>query len=167
MKTIRFALLLPFIIAAFFAFTGCDAILEVFYPEFATTRGGNISIWAHFEMYPSEISSNNVYLYGQIIDTSTKSGGVVQETEAEPVFYYVEEKSGTYWVVEGNLDFSNVEDGDYEVLVWLEQNGDDQPYGLNEPTEQAKLNGTGGTIFSFPNTSSSDGLYGEVFVPLN
>jgi hypothetical protein len=167
MKKIRIALPLLVIITALFAFTGCDAILEVFYPEFATAKGGNISIWAQFEMQPSEISSNNVYIYGQIIDTSTKSGGVVRELETEPVLYYVEEKSGSYWIVEGNLDFLDIEDGNYEVLVWLEQTGDDEPSGQNEPSEYAKRNDTGDTVFSFPGTSASEWLYGEVFVPLN
>ena len=151
------------IIAVLIALSGCDAVLEAFYPEFATSKSGEnvIGVTATFEMYPSEIVGKGQYIAGQLIDQ--KSGVVVQKVAAEPVWNW---NDAIFWSIEGNLDFYEVEDGEYEVLVWFEQDGDNAPYGVNEPTDYA-VNSAGGTVFALPSKVASGGwLYGEAFIPL-
>jgi len=148
-------------------FSGCDAVLEVFYPEFAYGKGdvSVISIWAQIDMYPGELSGSSQYIAGRVIDMD--SSEVVRELGVEPRWNWIEEKNLIYWRLEGNLDFSGIEDGEYEIMVWLEQNGDGNPYGANEPYIYATNNADGSTTFFVPGDQSSDGwLFGEARVPL-
>lgn len=164
MKKIQ-ATFIILLVGGMLVLSGCDAILEVFYPEFAYESGENvISIWIEFDMYGDQLSSGNPYFAGQLIET--KSSNVVRQKAIDPFWHLIGEKNSTYWHLEGNLDFYGVEDGEYEVLVWLEQSGDDKPYGANEPYVYAANGGDAVTTFSFPSDRASDGwLYGNAISP--
>jgi hypothetical protein len=160
MKKIQAAILIA-VVAGLLVLSGCDAVLEVFYPEFAYQSGENvISIYIGFNMYPNQLSGDNQYFVGRLVNS--KSGTVVR---SDPFWHWIEEKNNLYWHLEGNLDFYGVDDGDYQVEIWLEQNGDGEPGGANEPMVNATIGGM--STFAFPNTSASDGwLYGEAISPL-
>lgn len=163
MKSIRTAIL---ICIALFALSSCDAVLEVFYPEFAASKDGEnvVSVRADFYIYETEITGSNPYIAGMVRDLNSS-----KEIKAysEPSWYWNEDKSGTYWHIEGNIDFRDVPDGEYDVLIWFEQNGDREPGGENEPSKLAMRSDDGSTIFTFPSSASSGGwLYGEVEFPL-
>jgi len=166
MKKIQAALLL---VAALTLLTlsGCDKILESFYPEFAQ-KANAISIWAEFKMYPSQIYGSNPYIAGRIYETADPLT-IVRENFNQPIYDWIEDKTGLgYYSVNANLDFNDIADGDYRVLVWLEQNGDGLPYGVNEPSANATNLANSSETFSFPNAfGSEDWLYGEVSEPLH
>ena len=155
------------ILTAVLLLSGCDAVLEAFYPEFAYSKGDDnvISIFAEFNLYPNQVYGKNQYLVGRVIEK--KSDEVVRELRGGLAWHWVEQKNLLYWRVVGNLDIYGVEDGSYEVLVWLEQDGDGEPYGADEPWTYAK-NKTNGTItFTFPDANAPGGwLDGEATAPL-
>ena len=154
--------------AAVLLLSGCDAVLEVFYPEFAYSKGDDnvISIFAEFNLYPNQVSGNNQYLVGRVIE-KTSPDEVVRELRGGLTWHWVDQKNLLYWRVVGNLDIYGVKDGSYEVLVWLEQDGDGEPYGANEPWTYAKNENNGTITFTFPDANAPSGwLYGEATVPL-
>ena len=155
------------LVAGLLLLSGCDAILEVFYPEFAFDKGGNnvISIWTGFDMYPGQLSTGSQYIIARLLETGTDD--VVREIAIDPFWHWIEEKNNLYWQLEGNLDFYGVEDGEYRVVVWLEQSGDDNPNGPNEPSVNAVNTADGSVYFSLPSADAPDGwLFGEAISPL-
>ena len=149
--------------------SGCNAILEVFYPEFAigNTNENVISIWAEFYLYPEQLIGTGQYIAGQVIDTQSKTERVVQELGVEPTWHRVNEKNNEHWRLAGNLDFRGVENGDYKVRIWLEQNRDNIFDPETERSIFAKADATGTIFFSFPSEKASNGwLYGEAMVSL-
>lgn len=126
----------------------------------ATTSA--ISIYIGFELYSDQIFAGNPYFVGRLIET--ESATVVCELGAEPTWSWIEEQSQAYWRLEANMDFTNVAGGVYEVLVWIEQDGDGTPYGSNEPYVYA----TGaGDVTTFSVQADGSWLYGEAIFSLS
>jgi len=164
MKTIRTAILITIVL---FTLSSCDAVLEIFYPEFASKGDGYaVSIRAEFNMYPDEVYGTGQYFAAQIIDLYTRE--VVRQVAAEPYFNWIEEKTAIYWRIEGNIDFYDVPDGEYEVLVWLEQDGDGEPYGPDELYMYAtRYDSFQPNVFSLPEDADEYGwAYGEALLTL-
>lgn len=163
----RQAAIIVALIAALLALSGCaDAILEVFYPEFAPDSGGEsvISIWVEFNMYEDQLSGTGQYVAGQLIDTTTSE--VVFQAGMDPFWHYIGDKYNPYWHIEGNLDFYGVKDGEYWVLVWLEQGGNNQPFGPGEPYKYAINVDSGNDTFVVPGKSSDGWIFGDAISPL-
>ena len=59
------------------------------------------------------------------------------------------------------------EDKTLLTLLWLEQDGDNEPFGFNEPYEYAINIDTNGDIFAVPGDSGDGWILGEAVSPLN
>ena len=158
------------------AFSGCDAILEAFYPEF--TAGGaagggenGISVWVEIQL-PAE---------GLPADVDPKIGGILLNLNNDvfdEVFMYPEwnwDDAAATWSLSTNIDFYGVAgDEEYQVLVWLELNDDYEPNWGEEPQAFAewvtwddanKADIPMGPRFPFPNDEGLTWLNGGAFVP--
>ena len=174
---------------ALIAFTGCDPILEAFYPEF--TAGGEngggdkgISVWVEVEV-PAEGLGDIDPIIGAVLVEPLAPGVQGEPTPvggnydgaafSKPDWTYDDEAAT--WILSAALDFFNLADGDYQVLVWLETTGDYKPAPVFEGTEpqatatwywwnEAGEPSDEGNVFMFPNTYQAKWLEGYAFIPL-
>jgi PKD repeat protein len=172
-----------------FAFSGCDAILEAFYPD--ETAGGSqgggengISVWVEIEI-PAEGLGELEPIIGAVLveplepgvqSEPTPVGGTYDNAEfVIPDWTY--DDVATTWILTASVDFYGLVDDDYQVLVWLETTGDYKPAPVFEGTEprataiwvwwdEDDMPQDKGDVFMFPNEFQAKWLEGYAFIPL-
>jgi hypothetical protein len=112
-------------------FTGCDAILEAFYPEFGEDAFGDREIAVEVE-------------FDFVLDGSSKSimiavVPIVKDADGNPKIDFEGiwlqsrwDPSSAYFTV----NFTPLKEGAYRVFVWYDANGDELP-GWDEPSTEA------------------------------
>jgi hypothetical protein len=172
-KTRIFAVIVSLLILL--AFSGCDAILEAFYPEF--TAGGKdggdngISIWVDIEL-PAD---------GLPEDADPKIAAILLNTDFDffdEMYVFPEwnwDDGTATWILSASIDFYGVaSDEEYQILVWLEINDDYEPNWGEEPQafaewvlwdDAAKEDIKMGPFFPFPNEENLNWLNGYAFIP--
>lgn len=132
MKTLR-RIGIIVIVALALAFTACDDILEVIYPEFASDEGVDfgIGVWIQIEV-PADQVTGDPLLAGSVERIDPDGHAYVIEESYD--FVYPE----WIWGDQGNLrlqgfiEFGITDPGEYRVQIWLETNNNQWP-DFDEP----------------------------------
>jgi len=178
MKKIKLFGLVAILIVSF-AFTGCDAILEAFYPEFRTNFGGGGDGGNNITIFVEVIPGTDVEGDPQIavLVEDRWSGERITDAFVWPFWN---------WNQDGKLFFTaNVElfgipgdadnPRDYRVVAWLENTIDGSGNWIangspdyDEPLRDAEWfpfdDGVSTPDFSFPNEANTNWIYGEAFL---
>jgi hypothetical protein len=136
------------VLLALFAFSGCDPILEAFYPEFTAggTEGGGengISVYIEIELPPDGLGEESEPTIGAVLTKPVPAAEPGQPKpkpelvgEAQFVFPdWVWDDYSSTWILTAIFDFYGIGAGDYQVLTWLDLDGDYKPnFDGSEPT---------------------------------
>jgi hypothetical protein len=128
------------ILALLLLLTGCDAILESMFPEFADTDTYTINVEVELEkLFPLQPETQ---LAGVVVPIDTPIGDItgMGATAFDPWF---NDWGGS---LEGFLYFDGVLEGDYWVYVWIDYNGDGI-YNDSQAPEPARWWDTGEPTF--------------------
>ncbi len=127
------------VLALLLLLTGCDAILESMFPEFADPDTYTINIEVELErFFPLQAETK---LAGIVLpDGSPTPGTGTEATAVDPWF------SDWGGVMEGYLYFDGINKGDYWVYVWIDYNGDGI-YNDSQAPEPARWWDTGDLTF--------------------
>ncbi len=128
------------LVVSLLLFTGCDQILEAFYPEYGDTGGrsgdntiqirvdldralgdANTEIWAKLEYAFGDYENENrdLFLYDQ---------------SAWPMIEWDDKGEPKYYV---NFDFWGLEDAEYRVIVWVDKDPKNWVPDWDEPQMEA------------------------------
>jgi len=139
--------------------SGCDAILEAFYPEFGENFGGS--------------GGNNIRVFVEVkpgIDPGDPQIAVLLENRQTDEVSHIQtvwpfwnwDESGDLFLT-ANVEIFNVPDGEYRVVAWLERTTGDNAYNgfpdSDEPQREAEWYPPGSSeptnSFYFPNESGN------------
>ncbi len=153
-----------------FVLSGCDEILEAFYPDFGKNAGGN-EIRVDVDISP-ELANWDVRVYGRVESANLDPG--------DPDYFHMDINvpiDFSQYDEQGNpipkafLDFWGIPNGEYKVLVWLDNNGNQVPDPSDEPVTFAKWNDSEDPntenftdIFYFPNHFDWSTISGNAFL---
>ena len=128
MKTLR-RIGIIVIVALALAFTACDDILEVFYPDFASDEGVDfgIGIWIQIEV-PADQVTGDPLLAGRV---ETMWGEVIGGSERFVYPEWIWDDRGNL-LLQGFIEFGITDPGEYRVPIWLETNNNEWP-DFDEP----------------------------------
>ena len=125
------------IVLALFAFAGCDAILEAFYPEFAEgQRGGEfaIGLWAEIIIPGGQgLPGGDPMIGAKAVNAWGSESAPVAEAYMYP--NWGENEHGDT-VFSAYIELFIAEPGDYRVVVWGESDGNKKA-DWNEPQADA------------------------------
>lgn len=116
--------------------SGCDAILEGFFPEFADT--------------------NSIDVYVQINDTPVVVALIPYDDTDNPMADKIEKQ--TWYSTGFNASFDGLPEGKYQIYVWYDQNSDGK---ANEGLARgyARILGSSVTNFIFDSSSTDGDFY--------
>ena len=132
MKTLRRIGILVIVTLAF-AFTACDDILEVFYPDFAENPDElnfGIGINVRIELPEEEAAASGVS--GKQVEIPLIAGFVEDANSGEPLFPPKMKEPDWWWedgknILETRFEFRIKQEGEFRVPIWLEKHGNDYP----------------------------------------
>lgn len=119
---------LAVVLVALITLSGCDAILEAFYPEFGDREGSNtIALQVEIAIPGGDIGDPQIAAV--VEDAWDKEADPVQIQFVWPTSYWDENGNLvlTAYIEFYGLEGTEADPRDYQVFVWLEQNGDDRP----------------------------------------
>ena len=162
--------ILGFVVVALLvvALTGCDAILETFFPAFGERgddSGGNNAVGVYVEIVIPETIDDPPPIKAIMEDAWT-----FEQIDLQVIYspaYNWDENGNT--ILSGFLEFYNVPKGEYTIVVWLESSTDNDWYDWDEPWDFAVWFPTGNSeewdnIFRFPNENDSNWIDGEAIL---
>jgi|SaaInl7_200m_RNA_FD_contig_21_3304912_length_1952_multi_19_in_0_out_0_1 hypothetical protein len=123
MKTLRRIGILVIVTLAL-AFTACDDILEVFYPEFASGEGVDfgIGIWIQIDVPPEGVVGDP-QLAGRV---ETTWGEVIDGSEKVIYPEWIWDDQGNLRL-QGFIEFGIMDPGEYRIPIWLELHDNSYP----------------------------------------
>jgi hypothetical protein len=124
------------IVLVLFAFAGCDEILEAFYPEFAEGESGayGISLYVQIVVPEADISPDQQpTIVAKAVKAFAFDKTAVETAITVPNWEIDEFGNNIYY---GYVDLYFEEEGDYEVMVWGEVDGN-QILDFDEPQRLA------------------------------
>jgi hypothetical protein len=142
--------------------SGCDAILETFYPDFGENFGGgggnNIRVFV--EVIPGNDTVDpqiGVMVVREDLVEDNQQTDEIHEVQTVWPFWNWDEDGNLF--LTANVEFFNIPDGEYHVVAWLERTTGDNAYNgfpdFDEPQRDAQWYPPGETdptnFFEFPN----------------
>lgn len=157
------------IVVALVGLTGCDDILEAFYPEFGDQGGdGQFEIGIDVAIdFPEDGTFADPMIGAYVEDINTNDP--IDVAFIWPFWNWDENGDVT---LTGYIDFFGIPDGEYRVIVWLERTGEDGGNGYPDPGEPARdaeyetADGYYDTIFRFPNAADRKRIEASAFLSI-
>ena len=148
--------------------SGCDAILEAFFPEYGEKFGGDgqyaVGVWVEITTSPSEVGDPQ--LAGRL--EYEWGGEAVANTTTSLRWPEWNWKPDGSLALSGYLEFYGIPEGRYRIAIWLEESGNTWP-DWNEQVFYARwmYNNQEQDVFEFPNDQKMTWIDASAIVNLS